>query len=259
MKVITLLRQGDLKSRLEQALVQDQYVVEQSVSPFDCLIFSRLSQYDCAIIECEAFADQEVLTLVKMLRSERPSMALFVLARHLDLEKRKSLFEAGLDDVVSEPFFAAELAVRLKHIIALRQAVALTDLKSHVLRAGDLQMDLLKRTVTRQSKQIDLRPREFMLLEYLLRNANRLVTRTMILEHVWNSSYEGLTNVVDVYVSALRNKLDRNFPKKLIQTNGGQGYTLVCLKRDLLQMHDKRCANKRIRDRKSRENPPTPS
>jgi two-component system, OmpR family, response regulator len=231
MKVITLLSQGDLKRKIERALVQDQYVVERSMSPLDCLTFSRLSQYDCAVIDCESFADQEVLTLIKTLRSEKPSMALFVLARHLDLEKRLSFFEAGLDDVISEPFFAAELAVRLKHIIALRRAAKLTDLGTHMLRAGDLQMDLIKRRVTRQSKEIDLRPREFMLLEYLVRNANRSVTRTMILEHVWNSSYEGLTNVVDVHVSALRNKLDRNFTEKLIQTNRGQGYTLVCLKK----------------------------
>ena len=76
-------------------------------------------------------------------------------------------------------------------------------------------------------KSIDLRPKEFLLLEYLVRNANRPVTRTMILEHVWNSSFEGLTNVVDVYISALRTKLDRGFPQKLIQTNRGIGYTLT--------------------------------
>lgn len=233
MKVITLLPQGDLKRKIDLALAHDQYVVEQAVSPFDCLTFSRLSQCDCAVIDGGSFADREVLALVKMLRSERPSMALFVLARHLDLEERLSFFEAGLDDIISEPFFAAELAVRLKHIIALRRAAKLTDREAHMLRAGDLQMDLVKRRVTRQRKQIDLRPREFLLLEYLLRNANRPVTRTMILENVWNSSYQGLTNVVDVHVSALRNKVDRNFPEKLIQTNRGQGYTLVCLKREL--------------------------
>jgi DNA-binding response OmpR family regulator len=97
----------------------------------------------------------------------------------------------------------------------------------NVLRSGDLELDLVRRRVARLGKAIDLRPKEFLLLEYLVRNANRPVTRTMILEHVWNSSFEGLTNVVDVYISALRSKVDRDFPQKLIQTNRGIGYTFT--------------------------------
>ena len=99
--------------------------------------------------------------------------------------------------------------------------------KVNVLRSGDLELDLIRRRAARLGKAIDLRPKEFLLLEYLVRNANRPVTRTMILEHVWNSSFEGLTNVVDVYISALRSKVDRDFPQKLIQTNRGIGYTLA--------------------------------
>ena len=99
----------------------------------------------------------------------------------------------------------------------------------NMLRSGDLELDLIRRKAVRLGKDIDLRPKEFLLLEYLVRNANRPVTRTMILEHVWNSSFEGLTNVVDVYISALRSKVDRDFPQKLIQTNRGIGYTFTCV------------------------------
>ncbi len=99
----------------------------------------------------------------------------------------------------------------------------------NVLRSGDLELDLVRRRVARLGKAIDLRPKEFLLLEYLVRNVNRPVTRAMILEHVWNSSFEGLTNVVDVYISALRSKVDRDFPQKLIQTNRGIGYTFTCV------------------------------
>jgi two-component system, OmpR family, response regulator len=95
------------------------------------------------------------------------------------------------------------------------------------LRSGDLELDLLHRKAVRCGKVIDLSPKEFLLLEYLARNVNRSVTRTMILEHVWNSSFEGLTNVVDVYISSLRSKVDRGFPEKLIQTNRGIGYTFT--------------------------------
>jgi two-component system OmpR family response regulator len=98
-----------------------------------------------------------------------------------------------------------------------------------VLRSGDLELDLVRRTAARLGRAIDLRTKEFLLLEYLVRNVNRPVTRTMILEHVWNSSFEGLTDVVDVYISALRSKVDRDFPQKLIQTNRGIGYTFTCM------------------------------
>jgi DNA-binding response OmpR family regulator len=157
--------------------------------------------------------------------------SLFVVARYLDLEQRLSLFEAGADDCVREPFFASELAVRLALSIRLRRAASHVSTSRTVnkLRSGDLELDLIRRRAARLGKDIDLRPKEFLLLEYLVRNANRPVTRTMILEHVWNSSFEGLTNVVDVYISALRSKVDRNFPQKLIQTNRGIGYTFTCV------------------------------
>jgi two-component system OmpR family response regulator len=155
----------------------------------------------------------------------------FVFARYLDLEQRLGLFAAGADDCLREPFFASELAVRLGLSIRLRQAASDLTSSSMVsrLRSGDLELDLIRRKAARLGKDIDLRPKEFSLLEYLVRNVNRPVTRTMILEHVWNSSFEGLTNVVDVYISALRSKIDRDFPQKLIQTNRGVGYTLTCL------------------------------
>jgi two-component system OmpR family response regulator len=169
--------------------------------------------------------------LVKLLRQENPGTSIFVFARYLDLDQRLKLFEAGADDCVREPFFASEFAVRLGLSIRLRQAVSdpAPSNAENVLRSGDLELDLIRRRVTRTGKPIDLRPKEYLLLEYLVRNVNRPVTRTMILEHVWNSSFEGLTNVVDVYISALRNKVDRDFPKKLIKTNRGIGYTFSCV------------------------------
>ena len=119
--------------------------------------------------------------------------------------------------------------MRLGLSIRLRQAASDLAVNNSVntLRSGDLELDLVRRRAARRGKSIELRPKEFLLLEYLVRNANRPVTRTMILEHVWNSSFEGLTNVVDVYISALRGKVDRDYPQKLIQTNRGIGYTFA--------------------------------
>jgi two-component system, OmpR family, response regulator len=231
MKVLTFLPRCDLKRGVEKALSSAQFVVENTASAIDCSQFARSARYEAVLIDSDALVFAETLVLVKQLRYENPAASLFVFARYLDLEQRLGLFAAGADDCVREPFFASELVVRLGLSIRLRQAASHLTSSSMVsrLRSGDLELDLIRRKAARLGKDIDLRPKEFSLLEYLVRNVNRPVTRTMILEHVWNSSFEGLTNVVDVYISALRSKIDRDFPQKLIQTNRGVGYTLTCL------------------------------
>jgi two-component system OmpR family response regulator len=205
--------------------------VETAVSAEECLRFAQFMHYEAVLVDADPLNFGDGLTLVKLLRQESSDTSLFVFARYFDLEQRLQMFEAGIDDCVCEPFFVSELAVRLGLSIRLHQAAS--DLAGsttvNVLRSGDLELDLLRRRVARLGKPIDLRPKEFLLLEYLVRNANRPVTRTMMLEHVWNSSFEGLTNLVDVYISALRSKVDRDFPQKMIQTNRGIGYTFTCM------------------------------
>jgi two-component system OmpR family response regulator len=231
MRVLTFLPRIDLQRRVEKALTSAQFVVETAGSVQECLSSARFAKYDGILLDSDALPFAETLILVKQLRQENVDAALFVLARYLDLEQRLSLFDAGVDDCVREPFFASELTVRLALSIRLRRAASRVSTSHTVnkLRSGDLELDLIRRRAARLGKDIDLRPKEFLLLEYLVRNVNRPVTRTMILEHVWNSSFEGLTNVVDVYISALRSKVDRDFPQKLIQTNRGIGYTLTCM------------------------------
>jgi two-component system, OmpR family, response regulator len=231
MKVLTFLPRFDLLKRVEKALSSAQFVVETVVSAKECLQFAQFAHYEGVLVDSDSLIFGDVLALIRLLRQENPDASLFVFARYLDLEQRLRLFEAGADDCVREPFFASELAVRLGLSIRLRQAAS--DLAAtnsvNVLRSGDLELDLVRRRAARLGRAIDLRPKEFLLLEYLVRNVNRPVTRTMILEHVWNSSFEGLTNVVDVYISSLRSKVDRDYPQKLIQTNRGIGYTLTCV------------------------------
>src|SRR6202012_2097593 len=229
MKVLTFLPRTDLQRRVAKALGSAQFVVETVVTARRCRQLTRFTSYDGVLVDSDSLMFAAIVLLVKLLRQENSDAAIFVFARYLDLEQRLCLFEAGIDDCVREPFFASELAVRLGLSIRLRQAasevVALNTVNT--LRSGDLELDLVRRRAARLGKDIDLRPKEFLLLEYLVRNANRPVTRTMILEHVWNSSFEGLTNVVDVYISALRPKIDRDFTLKLIQTNRGIGYTFI--------------------------------
>ncbi len=187
---------------------------------------AQLARYEGVLIDSDSLIFVDVLALVKLLRHEGSDTSIFVFFRYLDLEQGL----AGVDGCVCEPFFASEMAARLRLSIRLRQAASDPGASGteNVLRSGDLELDLVRRTAARSGKAIDLRPKEFLLLEYLVRNVNRPVTRTMIPEHVWNSSFEGLTNVVDVYISALRCKVDRDFPQRLIQTNRGIGYTFTC-------------------------------
>jgi DNA-binding response OmpR family regulator len=229
MRVLSFLPRPTLQTRIAKAFRAPPFILKTAVSPKECLQFAQLTRYEAVLVDADTSNFADVLALVKLLRQEQSDASLFVFARSLDLEQRLRLFEVGMDDFVREPFFASELAVRLRLSIRLRQAAS--DLASsntlNVLHSGDLELDLVRRRATRSGREIYLRPKEFLLLEYLVRNVNRPVTRTMILEHVWNSSFGGLTNVVDVYISALRSKVDRDFPQKMIQTNRGFGYTFT--------------------------------
>jgi two-component system OmpR family response regulator len=193
MKVLTLLPRCTLQRRVAKALRAPTFLVETSVSAKECLRFAQFTRYDAVLVDSDSLTFADVLALVRLLRQESPNASLFVFTRYLDLEQRLLLFEAGIDDCVREPFFVSELAVRLGLSIRLHRAASdpAVSNKVNVLRSGDLQLDLLRRRATRLEKPIDLRPKEFLLLEYLVRNVNRPVTRTMILEHVWKSTFVG--------------------------------------------------------------------
>jgi two-component system OmpR family response regulator len=229
MKVLSFIPRSDLQRRVAKALGSAQFLVENAASVKETLALTKFAPYGGVLVDSDSLIFQDILLLVHMLRQENPETSIFVFARYLDLGQRLQLFEAGADDCVREPFFASELAVRLGLSIRLRQAASgqAASRTANLLSSGGLESDLIRRTASRVGKPLDLRPKEFLLLEYLVRNVNRPVTRTMILEHVWNSSFEGLTNVVDVYISVLRAKVDRDFPEKLIKTNRGIGYTFA--------------------------------
>jgi two-component system, OmpR family, response regulator len=230
MKVLTFVSRCDLQTALSYELISAGFVVETVASVKECLQFARSEHYKGVLVDSESLSFEDVVWLVTLLRQENPQSAVFVLAGYLDLEQRLRLFEAGVDDCSCGEVFASELAVRFSLSVRLHQAAASPTGVNRVcvLRCGDLELDLIRRNAVRMGKAFDLRPKEFQLLEYLVRNANRPVTRSMILEHVWNSSFEGLTNVVDVYIGTLRRKIDRGFPQKMIQTNHGIGYTFAC-------------------------------
>jgi two-component system copper resistance phosphate regulon response regulator CusR len=176
--------------------------------------------YDLVVLDLmlPGISGTEVLKRIRRHSSQVP--VLILTARDGTAEKVEN-FEAGADDYLTKPFAFAELLVRVKAL--LRRGA--TD-RSSVLRVGDLEVDRLSQQVKRAGKRIELTSKEYGLLEYLVANAGRVLSRTMIVEHVWDESFEGLTNIVDVYVRHLRSKVDAAHTHKLIRTVRGMGYCL---------------------------------
>ena len=176
--------------------------------------------YDIIILDLMLPGLSGVDVLKRLRRQENKSAVLVLTARDATADKVE-LFETGADDYLTKPFAFAELLVRVKALLR-RPPTS----RSHVLRVADLELDRLTQQVRRAGKRIELTSKEYALLEYLLAHAGRVLTRTMILEHVWDESFEGLTNIVDVYVRHLREKVDEAHEHKLIHTVRGMGYRL---------------------------------
>ncbi|HXJ56363.1 MAG TPA: response regulator transcription factor [Candidatus Dormibacteraeota bacterium] len=176
--------------------------------------------YDLMILDLmlPALSGTELLTRIRKKNDSVP--VLILTARDATAEKVKH-FEAGADDYLTKPFAFAELLARSKALLR-RGPIN----RASTLRVDDLELDRLSKQVRRGGKRIALTSKEYALLEYLLANAGRVLTRTMIIEHVWDQSFQGLTNIVDVYVRHLRTKVDDPYPRKLIRTVRGAGYCL---------------------------------
>ena len=182
--------------------------------------FASRFEYDVIILDLmlPGLSGTELLTRLRKQNARTP--ILILTARDATADKVQH-FEAGADDYLTKPFAFAELLVRVKALLR-RGPIN----QSSVLRIADLELDRLSKQVRRAGKRIDLTSKEYSLLEYLLANAGRVLSRTMIIEHVWDQSFHGLTNIVDVYVRHLRSKVDDAHATKLIRTVRGAGYCL---------------------------------
>ena len=181
---------------------------------------AQACNYDLIILDLmlPELSGAEVL---KRIRQHGLKMPVLVLTARADTAEKVANFEAGADDYLTKPFAFAELLVRVKALFRRGGAE-----RSNILRIGDLEIDRMTQQVKRAGKKIELTSKEYSLLEYLCSHAGRVLSRTMIMEHVWDESFEGLTNIVDVYVRHLRNKIDAIHSGKLIRTVRGVGYSI---------------------------------
>jgi DNA-binding response OmpR family regulator len=177
--------------------------------------------YDTAIIDI-MLPKLDGLSVIEKMRQEKINTPIIILSAKGSIDDRVKGLQMGSDDYLTKPFAFSELLARVQALI--RRATGASEPTS--LAVGDLSMNLLTREVTRSGKNIDLQPLEFSLLEYLMRNTGKVVSKTMIMEHVWDYNFDPQTNVVEVRISRLRDKVDREFPTKLIQTVRGVGYVL---------------------------------
>jgi two-component system OmpR family response regulator len=219
-----LLIEDDEKigSFIAQGLRQEGHAVDWSRNGEEGLGFALDGHFDAAIVDL-MLPGRDGLGLIRELRERRHKVPIIILSAKSDVEDRVKGLSVGADDYLTKPFSFAELLARL-HALVRRSSASSETVRT--LSFEDLTLDLESRRVTRGGQSIELQAREFALLVYLLRNVGRVLSKTMILEHVWNYSFDPQTNVVDVLVSRLRRKIDRDFPVKLIQTLRGVGYVL---------------------------------
>jgi two-component system OmpR family response regulator len=218
MRILLIEDDREVAAYLVKGLTESGHSVAHADAGRLGLERARGERFDAMIID-RMLPEIDGLSIVASLRAARDQTPVLVLSALGDVEDRVVGLRAGCDDYLPKPFAFSELLARLEALT--RRGTVETRLK-----VGDLEMDLISRTVTRAGAAIDLLPREFRLLEYLMRNAGAIVTRTMLLEKVWDHHFDPQTNVIDVHVSRLRQKLDRGFDHPLLYTVRGAGYSL---------------------------------
>jgi two-component system OmpR family response regulator len=206
---------------VSQGLREAGYAVDVAATGPEALKKALDGGYDAAVMDV-MLPGLDGLSVIEQLRAKKQQMPVLILSARHTVDDRVKGLQAGGDDYLTKPFAFAELLARLQAL--LRRTAGASEPTR--LTVGDLTLDLLSRRVERAGTALDLRPREFALLEYLMRHPGRVLSKTMILSHVWGYSFDPGTNVVDVLVSRLRDKVDEGFDTKLINTVRGAGYVL---------------------------------
>ena len=220
MRILIVEDEQKVSALVNRGLTAERYAVDVAADGIEGLEFADAYPYDLIIIDLmlPRMTGGELLQRIRRTNSFVPVL---VLTARDSVDDKVTLFELGADDYLTKPFAFAELLVRVRALLR-RGPVN----RSSTLRIGDLELDRLTQQVRRAGRRIDLTAKEYSLLEYLMQNEERVLSRNMIIEHVWDQSFDGVTNIVDVYVRHLRSKVDDGNPLKMIRTVRGTGYMI---------------------------------
>ena len=222
MRILVVEDDAPVASFLKKGLEAEHYAVDIAPDGEEAKYAAFESDYDLMILDLN-LPKVDGLSVLRIIRPKKLSLPVLVLTGRINIEDRVQSLDAGADDYLMKPFSYTELSARVRAL--LRRRAEGTGI---LLKIADLELNRVERTVRRNGKRIELTSKEFGLLEYLLRNAGHRLTRNMIVEHVWNLSFDTGTNVVDVYINYLRKKVDAGFTPRLIHTVRGVGYELRC-------------------------------
>ena len=222
MRLLLIEDDIEVAAYIEKGLSESGHTVDQAHDGKDGLVLATTEDYDAIIID-RMLPGVDGLTIVKSVRATDIHTPILILSALGEVDDRVEGLKAGADDYLTKPFAFSELDARLE-VLRRRSSGGLS--MDTRLRVGDLELDQLSRTATRAGKVIELQPREYRLLEYLMSHAGQVVTRTMLLEHVWDYHFDPQTNVIDVHISRLRSKIDKGFDTALLHTVRGAGYMI---------------------------------
>jgi two-component system OmpR family response regulator len=222
MRLLIIEDDADTAAYLVKGLREAGHTVDHAANGKDGLFMAASEQYDGMIVD-RLLPQVDGLTIIATLRASGNTTPTIILSALGEVDDRVRGLRAGGDDYLVKPFSFAELLARLEAVLRRGRGGNATET---VLRVANLEMDLLARSVRRGSRSVDLKPQEFRLLEYLMRNAGQVVTRTMLFENVWDYHFDPQTNVIDVHISRLRGKIDEDGDPPLIHTVRGAGYCL---------------------------------
>jgi heavy metal response regulator len=220
MRILVVEDEQKVASFIKKGLEEEGYAVDVAADGEEGLALGLARVHDLIVLDIR-LPKMDGLRVLQALRQDHVTAAVLLLTVRATIEDKVLGLDAGADDYLTKPFAFQELVARVRALLRRRAEVEPT-----VLRIGDLRLDPARRTVTRGGEKIDLTPREFALLDYFMRNPGRVLTRTMIAEHVWDYSFDTSTNVIDVYVNYLRKKIDSGREPKLLHTMRGVGYVL---------------------------------
>lgn len=223
MRVLVVEDERNTREFIERALREAGYSVDAASNGRDGLLMATTENYDLLVLD-RMLPQVDGLTIVRTLRASKLATPVLILSALGEVDDRVDGLRAGSDDYLVKPFALSELLARVEALLRRPRGGEVAD--ATTLRVADLELDRLKRAVRRGERRIELQPKEFQLLEYLMRHVDQVVTRTMLLEGVWDYHFDPKTNVIDVHISNLRHKVDRDARQPLIHTVRGVGYRL---------------------------------